>query len=138
LSPAELQPMRAQLARAPGLFARWRMGRIRAAPAGPSSRGNFYALLLAGAVTSFELVASRSDAGVAAASVRCVYTLRGQSEVVFHEVPLRAPALRFSSCGSKLQLLDGVAGWAAMQTAYRLTFLPYLLLAERAEPCAER
>jgi len=130
LTPAELQRWRVQLAHAPGLFARWRMGRMPAAHPS-SSHDGFYAHLLAGAVTSFEIVASRPAAGPAAAMVRCVYTLQGRSDVALHEAPLRAPTLRFSPCGCRLQLLDGVTGWAVMHTAFDLTLLPRLLRAER-------
>jgi len=130
LTSTELQHWRVQLAHTPGLFARWRMGCMPAAHPS-SSRDRFYAHLLAGAVTSFEIVASGSAASSAAAIVRCVYTLQGRSDVVLHEAPLRAPTLCFSPCGSRLQLLDGVTGWAAMHTAFHLTLLPRLLRAER-------
>lgn len=125
--PTTIAALPQQRERTPGLFARWRMGHIRTQPA-HALQSTFLEQLLAGCVTSFEIVACRM--GPAAASIRCLFTLRHRSDVVLHEAPLRAPVVCFASAGTELQLLHGEEGWAAMHSSFRLTFLPCLLQGE--------
>lgn len=116
---------RAQLLRAPGWHARWRMGRLHTRPS-DSAQHTFYARLLAGGVAAFELVCCRLSSG--AARVLCFYTQPGSAAVLL-EAPLLQPALHFARDCARLDLLDGAAGWAVMQYAFRLTLLPCLLRA---------
>jgi len=92
---------REQWTRIPGLFARWRMGRISTQPV-HFLHSTFLEQLLAGCVASFEIVAGRM--GPTSASVRCLFTLRHRGNVVLHETPLRAPAVCFACAGTELQL----------------------------------
>jgi len=122
----EQQQYREQLLRAPGLYACWRMRRI-ACIYSNSARSEFNTHLLAGRVTRFELIFTY--VGLRRA-VSCLYTILGCG-VVFREVPLHTPHVRFREDGREMHLLDheGLPAWNAMHRHFHLALMPFLLVA---------
>jgi len=123
----EQQQCREQLIRAPGLYASWCMRRMVSMHSVDSARirNDFSKLLVAGRVTRFELVFAY-NAGLRR-EVTCCYTIL-ESEVVFREMPLRAPHVRFCQDGKEVQLVEGAAAWSVMHCHFHLQFMPFLLL----------
>jgi len=119
----EQQQCREQLIRAPGLYACWRMRHMTSMHS-DSARNEFSKLLLAGRVTTFELV--YAYAGLRR-EVSCCYTIL-ESEVAFREVPLRVPHVHFREDGQEVQLVEGAAAWSVMHRHFYLQFMPFLLL----------
>ena len=115
----EQQQCREQLIRAPGLYACSRMRHMVSMHTG-SARNQFHEHLLAGFELVFAYAGLRRE-------VSCVYTIL-EGEVIFREVPLRAPHVRFREDGQEVQLVEGAAAWSIMHRHFHLQFMPFLLL----------
>jgi hypothetical protein len=120
---ASQQQHRLRLLQSPGLFARWRMHKISTVRS-DDMQSTFYEHLLAGRVTTFELVYTHV---YLSKTVRCFYTVLGQ-DVVFQETPLRMPIVHFSADGTVLELADAAA-WSVIRDTFQVIFLPCLLVA---------